>query len=67
MSDKSLLDKMEHLELKINSLEDKIDKLIVICGRMNTHITFVEQVYSTLKTPINYISSSFSSKAIKND
>jgi hypothetical protein len=55
MSEPTLQDLMnEILELKT-----EIRELKEICSRMNSHITFVEGVYDTLKTPLDYIALRF--------
>lgn len=51
----------ESLRDEVKLLSDKIDKLTVICSRMDTHIDFVEDTYENLKNPLNFISSKFNS------
>lgn len=50
------------LEKKVNSLEKKIDTLIIILGdvkedtgKMSTHIDFIDSVYTKVKTPLFWI------------
>jgi archaellum component FlaC len=50
-----IIDKITNLENKINNLEQKIDLLIKTCGRMDSHINFVETTYETLRSPLNFI------------
>ena len=55
--------KQEIVELReiINTLIIKIDKLSGSAERMDTHIDFVEQTYTVLRTPIDYIRRQFDS------
>ena len=48
-----ILEKLNILENKMNTIEKKINGI-------HEHITFVNGVYTTLKTPLEYISSAFS-------
>lgn len=52
----------DQILLKLEKIEEKLDKLIKIvekntedCEKMSTHIDFVENVYSGLKSPLEYI------------
>jgi cell division septum initiation protein DivIVA len=47
----------EVLELKeeIKELKKSIEELSIICGRMNNHITFVENTYEGAKAPLNWV------------
>ena len=54
-SNQELMDEIKLLKREIQDLKE-------ICSRMNGHIDFVETVYDSLKAPISYISSRFSSK-----
>ena len=56
MNDNDIFYKLLELENKISKLEEKIDKLLKTCGNMDDHISFVETIYETLKSPINFIS-----------
>ena len=40
-------------ELKCNN--DKISDMQVICGKINTHIDFIENTYSAVKMPLNFV------------
>ena len=62
-----ILEQLSILDKKINNIEKKIDGIISplntvvpACTRMNEHVTFVNGVYTTLKSPLEYISSAFS-------
>ena len=60
------------MEERIEKLEQKIDKLTEIvnnqvvgeCKKMSDHITFVENVYSTVKSPLEYICSYFTTTSL---
>jgi hypothetical protein len=56
MNDNDIFYKLLELENKISKLEEKIDKLLKTCGNMDDHISFVETIYETLNSPINFIS-----------
>jgi len=43
------------IEQRLDELERKIDHLIRICGRMDDHITFVENTYDKFNHPLNVI------------
>lgn len=46
---------LNRIEEKINSLEEKLTKVESDCSKMNSHINFVEQTYSVVRTPLNYL------------
>lgn len=50
-----LEEKIDRLEQEIKEMKVLINDLIKVCGRMDTHITFVESIYDTLKNPIECI------------
>ena len=52
----------DQILLKLEKIEEKLDKLMTIvekntedCEKMSSHIDFVENVYSGLKSPLEYI------------
>jgi archaellum component FlaC len=54
--------KIESISNKIESLDSKIDKVIMELNkmsketeRMDTHVTFVENIYDTVKHPFHFI------------
>ena len=51
---------------EITKLTIAIRDLEKVCSRMNNHITFVENVYETVKAPANYILSKISTSETKN-
>lgn len=54
-----LTNRLDRMERTLDELKASIDELKTICSRMDTHISFVEHTYSTLKSPIEYIKSYF--------
>jgi predicted nucleic acid-binding Zn-ribbon protein len=46
---------------EIEKLSKKIDVLQTTCARMDNHVSFVEKTYTTLRTPLEFIRSKFSS------
>jgi len=55
----------ERILIEIAGLKEDIADLKRICSRMDNHITFVENTYHTLRTPIDYIKYYFN-KPIEN-
>jgi hypothetical protein len=55
----SRIEKIEETQkeilLEIRNLTLEIQKLQVICGRMDCHISFVESTYEKFKHPLNVI------------
>jgi hypothetical protein len=56
------MERMERLEEQMNRLEEKIDRLLEChhlqeksLERMDSHITFIERVYTQLYSPLSYI------------
>jgi len=54
--------KIDNLEKKVNSLEQKIEKLVNLLenvkedtGKMSTHIDFIDNVYTRIKMPLFWI------------
>ena len=52
----------DETQLRLQRIEEKLDKLITIiekntedCEKMSEHIDFVENVYSNLKSPLEYM------------
>ena len=51
------------MTLNGNLILEKLDKLETIeenCSKMGNHINFVEAVYETMRTPLQYISNKLS-------
>ena len=63
------------LDNKINILDQKIDKILLLleseikpdCNKMSSHIDFVDKVYETVKSPLEYVCKSLQSLKDKND
>jgi hypothetical protein len=60
------------MDERIEKLEQKIDKLTEIvnnqvvrdCKKMSDHITFIENVYTTVKSPLEYVCSYFTTTSL---
>jgi archaellum component FlaC len=52
---------LRQVMLEIENLSKKVDVLQTTCARMDNHVSFVEKTYTTLRTPLEYIRSKFSS------
>jgi hypothetical protein len=51
-----IMESFSKLESKINELEkNKLNHVQEACDKMNNHIDFIEETYTTLKTPLNYV------------
>ena len=67
---KELMIKLNDNIEKINNKLDTINKtigedLIIECKKMGSHIDFVENVYETVKQPLNYVCNKI--KTLKNE
>ena len=50
------MESFSKLERKINELEkNKLNHVQEACDKMNNHIDFIEETYTTLQTPLNYV------------
>lgn len=47
------------IEVKLDKLLNIQDNIVKSNERLNTHIDFIEDTYSTLKTPLDFISNKF--------
>ena len=64
----------EQIKVRLDILEKKIDIILELlktniepnCEKMSSHIDFVDNVYDTVKAPLNYICSKVSRNAIEN-
>mgnify|MGYP003342862989 CR=1 FL=1 len=57
---KSKLDSLEYklidLEVKLNKITDLLERDISPnCNKMSSHIDFVDKVYDTVKSPLNFM------------
>ena len=50
-----LKNEISDLKLEVSKLRDDIKQLIVTCGRMDNHISFVDGVYLTVRKPLEFI------------
>ncbi len=51
-----IIESFSKLESKINELEkNKLNHVQEACDKMNNHIDFIEETYTTLQTPLNYV------------
>jgi predicted nuclease with TOPRIM domain len=50
-----ILLKLDSIEEKLDRIEEKLKKNTEDCEKMSEHIDFVENVYSTLKSPLEFI------------
>jgi prefoldin subunit 5 len=55
MNNQQLKDELHDVKEQLKILTESIKALEKQCSRMNGHIDFVEQVYSTLQTPLNLL------------
>lgn len=57
------MEETKNIEERILALEEKIEKIVVLleekiepnCNKMNHHISFVENVYSSWRHPITWL------------
>ena len=52
-----ILNKLNAIETKIDIIMNKLDKCETSCKTMDDHINFVEDIYSTLRYPLDFIKS----------
>jgi len=50
-----ILTKLGTIEARLNLMDNKIKEMNKSCTSMDNHIGFVETVYSSLKSPLNYL------------
>ena len=61
--DPEIKSKLSCLEEKINDLDDKLSDILILlerdvkpnCNKMSSHIDFVDKVYETVKSPLNFM------------
>lgn len=46
---------MDEIKQSLDELHQKIDKLLENQTKINNHVNFVEDVYSTVRQPLNFI------------
>ena len=52
--------KLDLILEKLASIETRLARIELSCGGMDSHIGFVEGVYGTLRSPLDFISSQIS-------
>lgn len=57
---KEIEEKMEIVIEKEESIEKSLDENAKDCKKMSEHISFVERVYRSLRSPLNFITNKFS-------
>jgi len=50
-----ILEKLNNIEKKLSILMEKTQENSENCQKMSNHIDFIEKVYSTLKSPLEYV------------
>ena len=50
-----LKNEVSNLKDEVSKLREDIQQLIITCGRMDNHISFVDGVYSTVRKPLEFI------------
>ena len=48
-----LKNEVSDLKLEVSKLREDIQQLIITCGRMDNHISFVESVWTVVKNPFS--------------
>jgi len=59
MNDNQILEALKNIDNKLEYIKNKIDKDSCV---LNKHISFIESIYETMKSPINFICSKFNNK-----
>jgi len=62
---KLILDKLESIEKRLEVIESEIEIIKNSTENMDTHISFVENIYESVKYPFYYIMNNFSTKKIE--
>jgi len=65
--------KINTIDTKLDNLETKLDNILKLldsnskdCKKMSSHIDFIDDIYTNVKAPMNYICNSINGKFIKN-
>jgi len=40
---------------RLEAMEDRLDTISASCNKMDTHISFIEQVYNKLRAPLDFL------------
>mgnify|MGYP003970687881 CR=1 FL=1 len=59
-------ERLTNLEKSIDLILKKLDKINEDTQRMDSHISFIESIYSRIKTPFHYIMNLTSFSLLKN-
>ena len=60
-----ILKKLESIEQRLLSLENKADDINTSCKGMDGHISFINSIYTKLRSPMMWILGKLSSKQIQ--
>ena len=60
-----IIRKLESIEQRLLSLENKADDINTSCKGMDGHISFINSIYAKLRSPMMWILGKFSSKQIQ--
>ena len=55
MEDSDLSEKITRIEEKLDLILEKIDKISCDTQRMDSHITFIEDIYEKIKSPFHFL------------
>ena len=58
-----ILEKLDQISTRLDRIESKLGIVEQDCSSMRSHIGFVEGVYATLKTPLDYVASKITGNA----
>ena len=64
VDDKSIKERLENLENKLERIESLLEKIEPNCNKMGNHINFVENVYTSWRSPISWILSKITSSRV---
>lgn len=59
MNDNQILEALKNIDNKLEYIKNKIDKDSSV---LNKHISFIESIYETIKSPIHFICNKFNNK-----
>ena len=55
MSNDDINKKLDLIMDKLNDMDKRLNKMEKSCGAMDNHITFVDCIYSTIRSPLDFI------------
>lgn len=50
-----LEEKIDIINNKLKEKEKRIENIELSCNKLNNHIDFIEETYSTLRTPLDFV------------